>query len=185
MPTTLTAGDAVSNSSSLAGANDGALNIIVGPAGSKVAAITIDALGRVAMPLNVVAFSAFPTSNQSITSGAFARVTLQAEEFDTANYFDAVTNSVFQPLVAGYYLINGMVAISTTSTNVICSIFKNNVEFKRGQQTGTSSNAGVSTLMFFNGSTDFVDMRVFLGLTQTLSGAPAQTYFQGYLVAKA
>ena len=50
MPTILTAGDAVSAASSFAGANDGALNIVVGPAGGKLTALTIDAAGKVALP---------------------------------------------------------------------------------------------------------------------------------------
>ena len=52
MPTILTAGDAVSAASSFAGANDGALNIVVGPAGGKLTALSIDAAGQIALPTN-------------------------------------------------------------------------------------------------------------------------------------
>lgn len=47
MPTIITAGDAVSAASSLAGSNDGALSIVVGPAGGKLTAIAIAADGTV------------------------------------------------------------------------------------------------------------------------------------------
>lgn len=47
MPTIITAGDSVSAASSLTAGNDGLLNIVVGPAGSKVTALTIDAAGNI------------------------------------------------------------------------------------------------------------------------------------------
>ena len=46
MPTLLTAGDTVSAGSSLTGATDGLLNLIVGPAGAKVTALSADAAGN-------------------------------------------------------------------------------------------------------------------------------------------
>lgn len=50
MPTIITAGDSVSAALSLAAGNDGLLNIVVGPAGGKVTALTADAAGKVSLP---------------------------------------------------------------------------------------------------------------------------------------
>lgn len=128
------------------------------------------------------AFSAYQSSAQNVTSGSFQKVSFQAEEFDLGGYFDAASSYLYTPLVPGYYQFEASVSVATTSTSIICSVFKNGSEFKRGAQTGTSTNAQVAVLVFMDGSTDFVEIKVNIGATQNLGAGLALTYFQGFFV---
>lgn len=136
------------------------------------------------------AFSAYQSSNQSISNTTFTKVTLDVEEFDTNNNF---ASNRFTPTVAGYYQINGFVLFSTgTATNAaFCNLFKNGVDYKRGVQASfnTANNIGccVSTLVYFNGSTDYVELYVYQnnGSSNSTIGGASLTYFNGSMVRSA
>jgi hypothetical protein len=80
------------------------------------------------------AFSAYSSTNQSITSSTFTKVQFNTEEFDTNSNYDNATNYRFTPTVAGYYQVNGNIRYdaSTAPTRCILSVYKNGSEFKRG-----------------------------------------------------
>jgi len=132
------------------------------------------------------AFSAYASSNQSITSGVSTKVTLDVENFDTNNNF---ATSRFTPTVAGYYQLNGNISISGTSiTANYISIHKNGAEVARGIQrnTGTTDDMLViSSLIYLNGTTDYVELYGFIiGTTPAFKFATAQatSTFSGSLV---
>lgn len=105
-------------------------------------------------------FSAYQSSAQSALSGStWTKITLQTEEFDTANCF---TNSTFTPNVAGYYQINGNIAMASGSTtNAGCSIYKNGTMYKHGTFVNSNGNTPVSAasaVLYLNGSTDYVEL---------------------------
>jgi hypothetical protein len=108
------------------------------------------------------AFSAFPTSeSQTPSINTFTKVTLGSENFDTNSNF---ASSTFTPTVAGYYQINGSVNMNGTVSRMIVSIFKNGSEYLRGTDVNANINtASVSTLLFMNGTTDFVELYTFNG----------------------
>lgn len=134
------------------------------------------------------AFSAYSTANQSPASAVNTKVVLNAKEFDTANAFDAVTNYRFQPLVAGYYQVNFSVFFgnSTGLARAIPSVFKNGLEIKRGADTATGFSGIGSSVVFLNGSTDYIELFAYISATTTniLSGM-SYTFFQAYLVRAA
>ena len=134
------------------------------------------------------AFSAYQnTSQTSLTASTWTKVKLDAEEFDTANCFDSTTNYRFTPTVAGYYQIDGAVKSTTgASYNYYASgIYKNGSLFKQGSTFGiTSANpcTTVSALIYFNGSTDYVELYVITGNSSTsVETGASVTYFQGFL----
>jgi hypothetical protein len=138
------------------------------------------------------AFSAYiSTASQSLTSSVFSKVLCQAEEFDTAGAYDNATNYRFQPSVAGYYQLDGSVAFAGSATYATVAIYKNGGEAKRGSAvvhpTGSSMGANVSTLVYLNGSTDYVELWAYAqGTSLSMTGAAAPyTYFQGCLVRPA
>jgi len=108
------------------------------------------------------AFGAYLSANQSVTSGVWTKVLCNTEEFDTNSNYDNATNYRFQPTVAGYYQVNGATNCegSTTRSRVICSVWKNGVEYKRGgdQNYTNCQIASVSTIVYLNGSTDYVEL---------------------------
>ena len=189
--TTINAGTSTSGVSMTSG-NDGTLTIQTGTtAGSQVTALSIDAAGHVAMPQSLVTFSAYQSSAQSVPTATLTKMQIQTKEFDVGSYFDNTTNYRFTPLVPGYYKISGAVYFSNNAATVVCSIFKNGSDFKRGSMSGQIASAGqgssVSALVYFNGTTDYVEL-----YGQQSSGSSLNTiagtqyvYFQGILIAKA
>lgn len=115
------------------------------------------------------AFFAYLNTNQTVSAGTWTKAQLTAEAFDTANAFDNVTNFRFQPAVAGYYQLNGTVncvgSVTTTQSGV--AIYKNGVAAVKS--TPPSGVAAVSTLLFLNGTTDYVELWGLVNGTGTLT----------------
>lgn len=141
---------------------------------------------------NGPAFSAYrSSSNQSLTSGAWTKIQCQTEEFDTASAYDNATNYRFTPQVAGYYQVSGNLYFTGTGiTNVAAQIYKNGSSFKLGTSVaGSSSNeagAGVSALVYLNGTTDYVELYgLTIGTSPAAYAGQNLTYFQGVLTRPA
>lgn len=140
------------------------------------------------------AFSAYlSSSTQSLSSGTYTKVTLNAEVFDTNNNFDSSTNYRFTPTVAGYYQINYRIfAGSGNNTAVAASIYKNGTSYveERNYATGAYlDDWGVSSsaLIYLNGSTDYVELWALCVGSAILNGgtAPYYTHMSGFLARSA
>jgi len=146
-----------------------------------------NAAGAVTVAVNTgPAFSAYRAGpNQALTTATFTKVQLNAEDFDTNNNFDSSTNYRFTPTVAGYYQISGSVGLTGTNTRIICSIYKNGSAYFRGIDASANlSQVNISGLVYFNGSTDYVELYAygtFVGTSDIASGQ-IYTYFTGALV---
>lgn len=153
------------------------------------------ASGEVMVSGNQPAFSAYMTNgsvNQSTTSGVATKVRIDTEEFDTANAFDATTNYRFTPLVAGYYQINGQFkAAGSAITYANIYIYKNGSLWHEGTAFGftqtAQSNCAVSSLMYLNGSTDYIELWgvVNAGAGCGFAFGQSPTYFGAVLVRSA
>jgi hypothetical protein len=139
------------------------------------------------LPSTGPAFSAFQTSAQTLTNGVTAKVTFETEVFDTnSNY----ASSRFTPTVAGYYLLIANVSLANASSSAFCqlSFYKNGgaLNFGSGSvgQTGAlfPQSAG-SSLTYFNGSTDYIE--VFAYTSGGSTATSAATFFSGVLVRAA
>lgn len=124
-------------------------------------------------------------ANQALTTGTVTKVQLNTEEFDTNNNFDNTTNYRFTPTVAGYYQISGSVGLTGTNTRILCAIYKNGTEYFRGVDASVNvSQVVVSGLVYFNGSTDYIELYTlgtFVGTSDIASGQK-YTYLTGALV---
>lgn len=147
---------------------------ISAPAGSTDRTITLpDASGTIlttatpGVPVDGPAFRAYrATSNQAVTAGVNTKVALNAEDFDTNNCFDPVTNYRFTPTVAGYYSVYGQIyhgATTTRATAVSLAINKNGsvaayteVNLVTANQLTITINA--SLLVYMNGTTDYLEL---------------------------
>lgn len=131
-------------------------------------------------------FSAYYTgSGQSLTGGTQTKITINTKEWDTASCFDATTNYRFTPNVAGYYLVTGQVQLNTAAYTNSVDMFKNGSLWKRGT-LGTTQDPFCSCLVYLNGSTDYVEMYVYVATgTTTQSTQTYNTYFQGHLARSA
>jgi hypothetical protein len=150
------------------------------------------ASGEVMVSGNQPAFSAFASATTSTASVTFTKVAINTEEFDTNNNFDSTTNYRFTPTVAGYYQVSGAITWATSATGYgIAAIFKNGAEFKRGSSSPLISNLNVSqnvsTLIYLNGSTDYIELYAYQnsGTTVATFNSSPYVYFQACLVRAA
>lgn len=145
-------------------------------------------------------FAAGTAASVAVASGVQTKVALPLEIFDTANAFDATTNYRFQPTVPGYYQFNGVIRFNGggTAMLVFASLYGTNAqlgvsanEIMRGgeiaiQLTGsTIVQSTVSTLLYMNGSTDYVELWGLISGTSPLfanATVAARCSLQGYLV---
>lgn len=132
------------------------------------------------------AFAAYQSVAQAaVGAGAYTKISLQTEEFDNTNAFDSVTNYTFTPQVAGYYLFIGSLMLNGTTTGVTAAIYKNGTVLKRGEFLNTGAAAPqvtVSSIVYMNGSTDYVDLRGYSDVSLVTVAGQSLTYFNGILV---
>jgi hypothetical protein len=134
---------------------------------------------------NMPAFSAYQSSNQTLSSTTFTKLQFQTEEFDTANAFDSTTNYRFTPLVAGYYQISGGLLVNSSATSIRLAIYKNGTSFKNLALTNSALVSAMysSALVFLNGSTDYVELYGYLTTGQALDASSASNvYFQAAMI---
>lgn len=145
---------------------------------------------------NGPAFSAYPNANLAISSGTFTLIQCNVEEFDTNSNFNNTGSTVgstpayaFLPTVAGYYQINWSTTIfsGTLITRFLSSLFKNGSEFKRGSDIlGAGYQAVGSSIVYLNGSTDYVQLYGYIvGTSPQIGAGSIATYFSAALVRAA
>jgi hypothetical protein len=135
---------------------------------------------------NMPAFSAYQNSAQTFTTGAFNKLQIDTEEFDTANCFNT-GNYRFTPNVAGYYQVNAVYNLGGSGTT-LAVIFKNGSAFKYGVNSTGSSPYGnsVSCLMYMNGTTDYIEFYGYTnGTGYQIQTGSLNTWFQAVLVRSA
>jgi hypothetical protein len=138
------------------------------------------------------AFGVYSTVNQSTATGTFTKIQLNTERFDTNSNFDSTTNYRFTPTVAGYYQISSGVSFSAPSNNygVGAVIYKNGSAYAWGTAVGTTQmypTATASSLIYFNGSTDYIELYVYNGtpVSAATVGDTYYTYMTGFLARSA
>jgi len=146
------------------------------------------------VPINGPAFSAYMSANQTITTATWTKLNLNTEEFDTNSCYNNSTYR-FTPTVAGYYQVNGKVVYDPIETGkiTIVSIYKNGSRYKDGSRgmnsvggTGVASMA--SSIVYFNGTTDYVELYAYNSNTTSASAVGAsefETFFNGAMVRSA
>jgi hypothetical protein len=128
---------------------------------------------------------------QSISSGAFTKVTFDTETFDTNGNF---ASSTFTPTVAGYYQFNANALFNAIASGVvvIIAIYKNGAAYTRGTGGYLNSATGdiemtASALIYANGTTDYFDVYVFQnsGGAKDIYNSDTLTSFSGFLARSA
>jgi hypothetical protein len=181
----------------ISGDTSGAITLSA-PAVSGTNTATLPAAtGTVMVSGNMPAFSVWLSTNQSgVTNSVPTKVTFQTELYDTANCYDNATNYRFTPNVAGYYQINAGVGVylSNPPARSYVSIYRNGSEFFRGNDiaVGTASGCyintiGVSSLVYCNGSTDYLEIYASATNSGGVGFQAVQTYsfFNGILIRSA
>ena len=150
------------------------------PAVSGSTTLTLPAAtGTVMVSGNMPAFSAYQsTASISISSGVWTKLTINAEDFDTNNNFDSSTNYRFTPTVAGYYQIGGSVRVTYASISLLrLAVYKNGTEYRRLQDLTVGVQIGGVCLVYFNGTTDYVELYgLAIGTTLSFANEGSASY---------
>lgn len=151
--------------------------------------VTIDGTSGITYPAGTIqgtgygpAFSAYANAATSLTGGVSTKLTLGTETFDTANCF---ASSRFTPNVAGYYQINGAVRTDSTSSYFTAYLFKNGNVLNGGSFSAASVAAfqsSVSSVVYMNGSTDYIELYAYSSTTVNSTTGEAATYFNGAMI---
>lgn len=137
---------------------------------------------------NGPAVSAYLNSAQSLSSQTHTKITLDVENFDTNSNF---ASSRFTPTVAGYYQVNGSAMFaSTTSTQFgWAEIYKNGSAYQVGNQVFAASISypvsNVSTLVYCNGSTDYIELYAWFSAAINLNQGLQNIQFSASMVRSA
>lgn len=136
---------------------------------------------------NGPAFRAYAGTTTTLPTNSHTKINLTIEEFDTNSNF---SNSRFTPSVAGYYLITGTIATSSSSIfSILASIAKNGniVSFGSGQVNAAALRSTVSDIIYLNGSSDYVELNGYhVSSTSAVTTTGGnQTYFSGCLIRSA
>ena len=162
---------------------------------SKTVTLPDASVAQAKLAANVVgngpAFRAYTNSTTTLTSGVAAKITLGAEDFDTASCF---ASSRFTPNVAGYYQINASVLLSAASGTpgaafFAALIYRNGSFWTGGSHASDADSRGstVSDLIYLNGTTDYVELYAnqFSGTNKTVRSDGRWTFLSGFLARAA
>jgi len=142
------------------------------------------------------AFRATLSTDQSFSSAAITVVefdTVTGEgRFDTNNWFNTTTHR-YTPQTAGYYWIGGTLRITGTGiARYGVFVYKNGTNYLQGSlinttSTNNPSSVSSSTMLYLNGSTDYVELAGYAIATSptfNFSATPAggSNVFEGFLV---
>ncbi len=180
-----TSGTIAVTPTAVAGSNTLTLPASTGTVMVSPQALTIpNTTGTVMVSGNMPAFYAYrETSVQSVSTTTWTKIQFNAESFDTANCFDSTTNYRFTPNVAGYYQINATLTTNySTLKRLLFQFYKNGNTYSgasdldKGSAEASSFNtASGSTMVYMNGSTDYLEVYVYLN--GTTSGSTLGVYF--------
>jgi len=127
-------------------------------------------------------FSVYLNSAQTITTATLTKVQLATEVWDSDNCYDNTTNYRFTPTKSGYYLMTGyMYSSGTSATRSIFNFHRNGNLYARFFDNGTGNWIGNgSTLMYFNGTTDYAELYTYLtGTNLKIEAGQEFTSFSG------
>lgn len=150
-------------------ANDTPARLAVGTNGQVLTADSTAATGikwATQTAASGPAFFAYRDSTQSISAGTWTKVAFNQERFDTASNYDTTTNYRFTPTTAGYYQINTSVQTASSANNYsFVNIYKNGSGYINnfGDYVSAQRTAQVSGVIYFNGSTDYVEVYANIG----------------------
>lgn len=133
-------------------------------------------------------FMVINSGQQTLTSGAFRKVSFQTELFDDNNDFDSTTNYRFVAPTTGTYLFAAGLNSSAFTTRFILSLYVNNAEkvrfFDGNGTASTGSTVSGSAIIKLN-ATDYVEVFVYpvsSNMTVENSANGNSPYFCGYRI---
>lgn len=134
---------------------------------------------------SVPTFYAYASGTPSFSASTVTKVALNSELFDTSSCFDSSSNYRFTPTVAGYYLINCSTAfVSAGQSQASTMVHKNGTMYARWESRATQSYylAGGSTIVYLNGSTDYIESYLYCNGNGYIDNGQQYTCMSGMLI---
>jgi len=140
-------------------------------------AVTLASMG------NGPAFSAYPSSGQTITTATATKILFQTVLYDTNNNYSSV-NSRFTPTVTGYYHVITAIRMPLGTSRMILAIRKNGTVVKSLQDIGGGLYAlSGSAMIYMNGTTDYLEIYVeYSANTGSLANTAPDSYFEAAMI---
>ena len=142
------------------------------PTGTATATIP-NATGTVMVSGNMPAFSAYGSATQSIASATYTKIAFNTKLFDTNTNYDATTNYRFTPTVSGYYQVNACCLFGGGVGLSYIALYKNGSIFAQGTvqtlNASSTTNNVLSNIVYFNGSTDYIEIYCYQSTAGNLS----------------
>jgi len=130
-------------------------------------------------------FSAYLGSTQSMTNGVLTKMQTNTEEWDTNSCFDTSLYR-FTPNIAGYYQVSAATVPTTTTTRTYTYIYKNGVRYRAVYISGSNASSTISTLVYCNGTTDYIEFYgAFDGTNPVAQAGSEWSWFTGFLARAA
>lgn len=136
------------------------------------------------------AFSVYLGTDQSISQSTWTRVNFNTKEFDTATAFNTSTYR-FQPTIAGYYQLSAGILFNVAVNGYnYMGFWKNGSTYRYSASMQANQLGDItlnsSMLVYFNGSTDYMEVWGYSGATSpTFNGGIQRSFFSGFLARAA
>jgi len=143
---------------------------------------------------NTPAFLAKNSANLNMSDDTITKVNFDTEDFDSDGNYDHSSNYRFTPQTAGKYMIYAQAFLTTTAANAFNSgqlwIYKNGSQLvetnsNQGNNFPEAETLNVSSIVTFNGSSDYVEIYARLnseGSVSRVAGGSIYTWFYGYKI---
>ena len=147
--------------------NENSNTITIGASGDTTNIVgTLQNNGSAVGGTNTPAFSAYLSSNQSISTASFTKIQFDTETYDTDGTYDNSTNYRFTPGVAGKYLIFANMYLNSLSDgkNVRLDLYKNGSSIAFGRTDSAKAGSSVSVNFSYADSantTDYYELFVY------------------------
>lgn len=142
----------------------------------------------------IATFSATQNVAQALSASTLTLINFQNEEFDTNSYFNNTNGTVgsalaysFNPQTAGYYQLNACISTESAFSGGQINFYKNGTIFKRGINLTTAVGGAfpAAAIIYFNGTTDCVQVYGAFVVPQNVSAGVSDTWFQGSFLRSA
>jgi len=154
-------------------------------ADNAVTSAKINSITSVQATENVPMFEVSKSSNQSLSTTVWTKVTFNIEGADPLNHFDT-TNSRYQPNVAGWYQITFNPSFQGNGGSLRYASIMKNTDYKvYAEVSGTTAvRVTVSGLIYLNGSSDYIEFKMYTQATSSVAirGGANETQASGFLV---
>jgi hypothetical protein len=162
---------------------------IAAPAVSGTNTLTLPANTGTVM-VNGPTFSATMSATQTITTSTFTKVNFDTKTWDTNTNYSTSTYR-FTPTIAGYYQVSCSIdaGASTGASRVLPAIYKNGSGYRYGGNLGTvagsSFSSVCSSIVYMNGSTDYIECYGYIIATTAIISPSGGTWFDACLIRSA